>query len=498
VSAPLAVFRADASAAIGGGHVARCLALAAALADAGWRCALAARPGTVETVPAAAALPLIRLPEGAVADDPAALAATLPEGCDLLVIDHYGWTEAEERAARRIARRIACLDDFAARRHDADLVLDPTPGREAGAYRGLVAPGCMVLAGAAWAPLGQRFRAARDAALEARAGRPPGRLLVALGMTDPANATLRVLEGIREARFEGAVDVVLGAAAPHRAAVAAALPPGARLHLDPPDIPALITAADLAIGAGGVAALERACLGLPSLLVEVAGNQRAAIAGLVAAGAARTLGPLGTLSAGAVADALDTCLADTAGLTAMAKAAALLCDGLGAARAAIALAPERARDGARVWLRPATAADSDVLLEWQSEPGARAHFRTPSVPSRAEHEAWMAATLSDPRRLLHVLSRDGEAAGYVRLDRHRGHDAYEVSILVAAAFRDRGVASAGLRCARRLVGASPLTAHVLPANSPSRRAFAAAGFAEEGDGQTWSCPPWSAEARHDA
>ena len=41
MSGPLAVLRADASRAIGTGHVVRCLALAEWLEEAGWRCIFA-------------------------------------------------------------------------------------------------------------------------------------------------------------------------------------------------------------------------------------------------------------------------------------------------------------------------------------------------------------------------------------------------------------------------------------------------------------------------
>ena len=51
MSAPLAIFRADASAQIGAGHITRCLALADILRDAGWRCVFASSLGTVETLP---------------------------------------------------------------------------------------------------------------------------------------------------------------------------------------------------------------------------------------------------------------------------------------------------------------------------------------------------------------------------------------------------------------------------------------------------------------
>jgi len=45
-----------------------------------------------------------------------------------------------------------------------------------------------------------------------------------------------------------------------------------------------MAAADLAIGAGGATTWERCCLGLPSLVVSIAENQRPACEALAAAG----------------------------------------------------------------------------------------------------------------------------------------------------------------------------------------------------------------------
>ncbi len=462
--------------------MARVLAIGEALSVAGWRIVLAARPGTVETVARAAALPVVPIRCAAIAEEPAALMSALPGGCDLLLVDHYGWTTGEEEAVHSWAKRVAVVGDFA-RPHASDVVVDPTPGRAGTAYCGIVPRSCVVLAGAAWAPLERRFGAARAAALAARGQRRPEHLLVAMGMTDAANATLRTIEGIRASRFEGCVDVVLGGSAPNRASVTAALPPRARLHLDPPDMPALIARADLAIGAGGVSALERACLGLPSLLIEVANNQREAIAGLVAAGAARPLGALETISPHRIADALESCLRDAPSLTAMSHAATRVCDGLGALRVAIALAPERSRDGAPVTLRPAGREDCNRLLAWQRSPGIRTHARNPVVPTPEEHAAWLERSLADPKRILSILAVGSEAAGMLRLDRRsdEARSCHEVSILIAPEYQRQGIGAAALRLARRLVPQDDLVAEILPKNDASRALFSAAGYEQCSD-----------------
>jgi spore coat polysaccharide biosynthesis predicted glycosyltransferase SpsG len=137
------------------------------------------------------------------------------------------------------------------------------------------------------------------------------------------------------------VTVVLGALADTRDAVAALLPalplpPGAaRLLVDVADMAGLLVEADLAIGAAGGSAWERCCLGLPSLLLVLADNQRPGTQALVATGAALSLGAPGDLPA-TLAPALAN-LADPDRLLAMSAAAAAVTDGQGAARVADAL-----------------------------------------------------------------------------------------------------------------------------------------------------------------
>lgn len=199
----------------------------------------------------------------------------------------------------------------------------------------------MFLLGPRHALLRSQFAAARTSALARRAASPKlSRLFVNLGATDPANLTSVVLDGIAASGLSLSVDVVMGSAAPHIAAVrerARTLGAKARVHVDVADIAALMAAADLAVGAAGSGSFERCCVGLPSFIVVAADNQRQIAAALVEAGAAVSLGEGSDLRPDRVAAALRDFAANETKFMDFSHNAAALCDGRGAARAAEAL-----------------------------------------------------------------------------------------------------------------------------------------------------------------
>src|SRR5438876_5833737 len=84
-------FRVDASSTIGGGHAHRCLALADTLRARGAHCLFVTRSSSTAIVPGLGRHDLIELaqdePDSAV---PQRLSATMPQGVDWLVVDHYG------------------------------------------------------------------------------------------------------------------------------------------------------------------------------------------------------------------------------------------------------------------------------------------------------------------------------------------------------------------------------------------------------------------------
>jgi len=473
---PLTAFRADAGLTIGSGHVMRSLALAQAFAAGGWSVALAATKETFETIPALAAAKVAQIIlSGKPETEAVELAAHAP--IDVLVVDHYGRDATFERACRAFAKRIVVIDDLANRPHECDVLADSNAA-SAAAYRNLVPASCRVLAGPAFAALDPAFRRARATALARHDGRPVERVLVSFGQVDPPNATALALTALAGAGYGGSIDVVLGRNAPNFEAVRKKLLASARLHVDTVSMAALMTDADFAVGAGGTTSWERCCLGLPSLLVEIANNQRGVTAMLERAGAAASVGPINQLNPEALAHSLRAFLADGRRRRQMATACAALVDGRGSERILLASIGSVPTKAGEVTLRLAEADDEAWLLELQQKPQTRKFANNPRSPDRHEHARWFRAMVADPARLLAIVEAAGKPVGMLRLD--RGTDADRINIATDPAHHRRGIGAAALALAAGVTPGRPLDAQILAGNAPSLALFQAMGYRQAG------------------
>ena len=327
MNTPRILFFADSGATVGGGHVMRCLTLARALIGQGAECAFAATPDAMRLLETFAPPDIERLPipEGTAARQSAPVADLARTwGAQGAVLDHYGAGPAEEVMIRTGVHRLLVLDDLK-RGHLCDLVLDSNLDRAAADY-----PGVESLTGPAYALVRPEFAALRAQTLARRSGAKPSRLLIALGLTDLGGITARVVEAILPTLGDLQVDIALGQGAPSLAALAllASRDPRLTLHVDTREMAALTAAADLAIGAGGSSVWERSSLGLPTLTLVLADNQREAAQALAVRGAAEVV------EAADLADRLAALLGDSPRLAAMSAAASAICDGHGAGRVA--------------------------------------------------------------------------------------------------------------------------------------------------------------------
>ncbi|WP_158266802.1 UDP-2,4-diacetamido-2,4,6-trideoxy-beta-L-altropyranose hydrolase [Alsobacter soli] len=488
----LVAFRADASPEIGAGHVMRCLTLAQALQAYGVACVLLGAPSTAtwrrEIESRGVAFVSLRLEAGALnverepshsgwaswgqEADAAATAAALPRDPDWLIVDHYALDARWERLLRPHAPRIAALDDLANRSHDADLLLDQNL-QTAGRYEGLLMSQARRL-------LGPRYALIRPAFAQARRGatlRGPQlrRIHVFMGGGDVGAPTLAAIEAVSgPALRDAALDVVIGAANRGQEAIARALSgrDNARLHVDTPDMARLMADADLGIGAGGGAALERCVVGLPSVTAPLAPNQEPGLRALEAQGATLVAPSASAADLGSAVEAL-ACSSDRR--RRMEEAALSVTDGHGADRVAAALMAE----AAGVTVRLARPNDAALLLRWRNEPSVRALSFSQDEITEESHLAWFSRALADPSAVVLIGLVAGRPCGTVRWSVNG--DVATASITVAPETQGVGLGSRLLEAARldpALPGqAQLLHAWVKPENQPSRRLFETAGYA---------------------
>jgi len=228
----------------------------------------------------------------------------------------------------------------------------------------------------------------------------------------------------------------------------------------------------MAVGAAGTTSWERCCLGLPTLAIVTADNQRFVAAALDDSGAARSLGRAEDLTAAEIGDAVSWLAADAAVRTAMAEKAAGLCDGRGLERIVLALSAPRHGP----WLRLASRDDGELMFDWQCRPETRRFARNPAAPTRAEHERWMDGICADANVMAMLIMDGEEPVGVLRLDAVDGPTVREVSIYVAPERHGRGIAGAALDLARTIYPRWTFHAEVLAENQASHALFRAAGY----------------------
>jgi len=290
------LFRCDASARMGVGHLMRCLTLASALVTKGANVTFVSQQlasGGLERIKAKgfrAKLFSDTSPDCFdEREDAVKTAEVLSEmgHVDWLIVDHYQIGEAWENVQRRYACNIMAIDDLANRRHNCRLLLDQNLFADASLprYQGLVPDDCISLLGPAYALLREEFGVARAKYFVRERLK---RLFVFFGGGDYTNETAKVIEALMsEELCDLEADVVIGGANPHYEEITrlCAARKKTVLYRDVDIMAELMAAADFCIGAGGSSVWERCCVGLPSIVVTVADNQIQPMQQLADAGA---------------------------------------------------------------------------------------------------------------------------------------------------------------------------------------------------------------------
>jgi UDP-2,4-diacetamido-2,4,6-trideoxy-beta-L-altropyranose hydrolase len=338
------VFRVDASYRIGSGHVSRCLSLAKVLGENGVQSSFVCRhmPDSLAARIRSRAHELIRLPAvqargpdeeaDTYADAQQTKDALRGRRCDWVIVDHYALDFRWEKALREIARRIMVIDDLADRRHECDLLLDQNYYVDLDSrYEGLLAPEARCLLGPRYALLDPQFAAARVNSDPAQVER----LFVSVGASDPFRICMKAVDSLHKfAPASLGAEIVAGSdtAAVIDARSSANGLPSVTVHEYIDNIASVMARCTMAVGAGGSSTWERCAIGLPSIVIVTAENQRKMAVDLAQTGVIVLLGEGKDVSAETIYSALAELRGDALRRTRMRSDGMNLVDGEGAYR----------------------------------------------------------------------------------------------------------------------------------------------------------------------
>jgi UDP-2,4-diacetamido-2,4,6-trideoxy-beta-L-altropyranose hydrolase len=232
--------------------------------------------------------------------------------------------------------------------------------------------------------------------------------------------------------------------------------------------------ANLAIGAGGATTWERMCLGLPTVVVSNAENQRPACRALAEEELIYYAGHYSDVSSECLADLIRTLVSGADELAAQRARVQTFVDGMGTLRMVEALLPSSCDE---IRLRPANEQDIDLYFNWANEPAVRLNAINTATISWATHEVWFVAKLQDQNSWLFVLEAGGLPVGQIRFDKEedKAHIDYSLDPVVRGRGWGKRLVTMGASLIHQ-VSPLKLCAKVKISNVASTSIFLALGF----------------------
>ncbi len=249
----------------------------------------------------------------------------------LVVVDHYGIDKTWHLLAKQRGLKLFVLDDLGDRQHYCDILLDTTPGRKKDDYLGKINREAILLLGNNYCIIRDEFLKLRKLSLRRDRTRL-SKLMVSMGGMDADNNTLKIMEKLKTLDLDIKITFIMGnETKDHKKIIALSKQLNVKNMVLPysTSISKLMLESDLAIGTPSVTALERCCMGLPSINITTSRNQKTIASNLEDIGAAIDLGRIEKLSSQKIVKTINNIYLNKKYLKSMSVESSKVCDGLG-------------------------------------------------------------------------------------------------------------------------------------------------------------------------
>lgn len=190
----------------------------------------------------------------------------LKKSIDWLIVDHYGLNKKWEKEVQKKVKKIMVISDFLNRKHHCDLfIFQNEVNKNNLSFKRNFPKKCKFLIGSNYALIDQKLIILRNKIK--KKNKRIKKILINFGSINPSNLVSKILNAFEHKLLKKYNLTVLGATANIN------FKKKVKFFSYKRNFVKKLNKFDFCIGSGGVANLERMCIGLPSLIFPISSNQ---------------------------------------------------------------------------------------------------------------------------------------------------------------------------------------------------------------------------------
>jgi UDP-2,4-diacetamido-2,4,6-trideoxy-beta-L-altropyranose hydrolase len=433
-------FRVDASSKIGSGHVMRCLNLADQLKKKGANCKFICRnlkDNLIEKIKKNHEITVLSTPKqynknlfkhkinsayfnylGVNWKDDArqTINALNKKKVDWLIVDHYGIDKRWEKKIKSYVKKIMIIDDLANRYHDCELLLNQNLINNCSlSYQKLLPRNCTCLIGPKYALLNDEYKNKHKYILSRKG--PVKRILIYFGSTDQNSLIKKCIKAflkLNEKNIKLDIVVNLNIQKKLKNQKLIKKNKNIKFYNNLNSIAPLICKADLSIGACGISIWERCCLGLPSIVITIADNQKSIAKELHKRRLIHLIGHFDKVNVNLIFKILKQYI--NKDLKTWSSTCKLVTDGKGVEKLASVLTLS---SKTKLKSRYASLEDEMLLLNWANDPLVRSNGFNSKIINKKNHNKWFNFRILNKKicKILIVMTTEKVPIGQVRFEK---------------------------------------------------------------------------------
>ena len=390
------------------------------------------------------------------------------ENFEFLIVDSYSLNQAWQINVSKKIPKICVLDDLANRLHSADFLINPSFNAKSNSYKKFVPDNCLVLAGHKYALLDSSFSFSLNFNKKYH-------LLINFGGADKDNYTKKVLLILKKVILKHSlrIKIIVGAGYEYLSQLQEyknKYSDNMTIVANTNEMAREVSECMFAVGAGGGSLLERAALGVPSIVVSIAENQSTMGLEYERLGAGFFIKEiLSDKGKAKLVSSVLSCI-DIKKINRLSMVNRNIIDAKGLDR----IFSNLVRAFHLLYFEKAVNLDCQFIFNCRYEKVNQFFYIDKNIPSYEEHTNWFKNSLLNCSIEHYIFKIGSKKIGYVRLDKKEEY--YDLSIYISPGYRGFGFASFFLNKILEDFPTRQFSALVHMENKQSMKAFEKANF----------------------